>query len=134
MRVRRNVDQVAEHPDVLIQWPKDLTDYGDLIHMLDGVYIPIDVYAQSLLDFERLHQDSLPFSEYIAKFVKLADICEYEGRQRVEALKAKLNNEFQTTLISIRDRPVPQDFEGWVQLLKELSNNIAESKFRRTQH
>lgn len=97
---------------------------------MDLVYVIEDVVAVSRREFESLTQKSTPYPDFIGHFIRLADLCGYPGVLRVEALRQKVNGSLQSALVSVVERPPTSDFEGWVNLFRKLSNNIADHSFR----
>lgn len=136
-RVRSRVETVAANPQqdpTISQWPEGWTDYDAVIRTLDTSYIVVDVYSLAVRLFEKFRQDNLPFSNFLSRFLQLADESRRSKEQMVEALKSKVNNKLQNALVGVTNRPVIEDVEGWINLLRELSNNIADKEFRLHDH
>jgi hypothetical protein len=135
-RVRRHVDGVATHmtssPD---QWPTPWRDYGDLFRYLDPVYVTIDTVARAAREFESLRQgNNTPFADFLSTFVRLADFASRDNRARVEALRQKINVRLQNALVSLVERPGVEEFDAWVRLLQNLTNNLDDRDYRTKTH
>lgn len=129
-RVRDRVEMVASNPLDIRQWPLGWTDYGAVLQGLDPCYIVVDTYSAAVRDFEDLLQGDMPYANFISEFVRLADVSRRSDDQRVEGLKAKVNTKLQDALVGVTGRPGHDDINGWIDLLRELSNNLADREFR----
>lgn len=129
-RVRPIVDEITTYPDSPAMWPRNVRDFGDILRILNPVYITIDTFAQSQRDYENLYQGKTPYAEFIAEFTRLAGECDLSARQLVAGLNQKVSATLSNALISVVVRPGSDDFDGWEQLYRTISNNILDSKHR----
>lgn len=129
-RVRSIVDEITTYPDLPAMWPRNVRDFGDILRILNPVYITIDTFAQAQRDYEDLHQGKTPYAEFIAEFTRLAGECDLSARQLVAGLNQKVSATLSNALISVVVRPGSDDFDGWELLYRTLSNNILDSRHR----
>ncbi|KAK4170644.1 hypothetical protein QBC36DRAFT_143814, partial [Triangularia setosa] len=137
-RVRALVESVTDNPHSPSTWLTQIADYTGLFTILDPVYITIDVYSESVRLFEGLEQgEKTSFADFIAEFIKLADLASVSNRGRVHALKKKVNKGLRDALVSVTQRPGLDEFDdrpdgtaGWVSLFRQLNNNILDREFQ----
>ena len=60
-----------------------ISDYTDLFILFDPIYITIDTYAQATRDFKSYRQGKTPFVDFIAEFIKLANLARIPAERRV---------------------------------------------------
>lgn len=131
--VRDAVDSVATNPENPSTWIKNLSDYTSLFDLLDPVYKTQDTRAAARRNFDTLKQKNTRFGDFISAFIRLADMGGYPANMRVEALKNKVSIELSKAAVHQISRPGPEDFDGWVKMYRDLSNNLADHAHRSNQ-
>ncbi|RYP19667.1 hypothetical protein DL765_003260 [Monosporascus sp. GIB2] len=130
-RVREKVDKVAAKLLNTGVWSHSWRDVSDMLLFLDQVYITVDVLAQAHRDFQALEQGSTAFADFISSFIRLADQSRQPPALRVIALQQKVNGALQKALVPQVQRLNPEDDKAWIQLFRDLFNNIANRAFRK---
>ncbi|RYO95102.1 hypothetical protein DL764_007752 [Monosporascus ibericus] len=130
-RVREKIDEVAARPLNPEAWSHGWRDVDDMLLFLDQVYITVDVLAQAHRDFQGLKQGSMSFADFISDFIRLADQSRQPPALRIVSLQQKVNGALQEALVPQVRRPGPEDDAAWIQLFRDLSNNIADQAFLR---
>ncbi|RYO77869.1 hypothetical protein DL764_010171 [Monosporascus ibericus] len=128
-RVREKIDEVAARPLNSEAWSHGWRDVDDMLLFLDQVYITVDVLAQAHRDFQGLKQGPMSFADFISDFIRLADQSRQPPALRVISLQQKVNGALQEALVPQVRRPGPEDDTAWIQLFRDLSNNIADRAF-----
>src|SRR5436190_10891338 len=123
--VTTSINRVRDNKDDPSQWPWKTAD--EFFQALEHTYVVIDARssARDTLDTFQQKEKQL-FQDWSARFFQLLDKAEYGPEMRVSLLRKRINKELRDMVTGCTGRPADDDFNGWVELLRELGRNIQE--------
>lgn len=113
------------------EWVGGWTGLEDLFSALDSFFITTDIAASYRRLFATLTQGSSHFSDFLATFNRLADGFEAPDIQKVDGLRNKVCNALKDAVMTKTDRPAEDAYDAWVDLYRQLWNNIEERRASR---
>ncbi|CAJ2505110.1 Uu.00g125040.m01.CDS01 [Anthostomella pinea] len=97
-----------------------------LFDWLERAYDSHNRSGNASREMDDLKQKNTAFNVFLSEFLALTADLGLDDKAKIEKLKKKVNNELQSAVISVFPKPQNEDFDGWVDCYRSLTENIMD--------